>query len=126
MPGNEFTVSQKGDVILRKTLDFEIIENFSFVVKVSDGRRKDSGKDNVFVININDWDPRFKYPQYEYFVEEKDLFEGFVLGNLEVFDGDKGDKVSLELRGSFARMFDVTRQGELIIKDLRLVCVLLC
>ena len=126
MPGNEFTVSQKGDVILRKTLDFEIIENFSFVVKVSDGRRNDSAKVNVSVININDWDPRFKYPQYEYFVEEKDLFEGFVLGNLEVFDGDKGDKVILELRGSFARMFDVNRQGELIIKDLRLVCVLLC
>jgi hypothetical protein len=54
-------------------------------------------------------------------VDEADVFEGFVLGNLEVFDGDKGDKISLELRGPFARVFDVNRQGDLILKELRSV-----
>ena len=106
---------------MRKTLDFEIVQNFSFVVKVTDGRRNDSARVNVSVININDWDPRFKYPQYEFFVDENDVFDGFVMGTLEVFDGDKGDKISLELRGPFARIFDISRQGELIIKDIRLV-----
>ena len=106
---------------MRKTLDFEIVENFSFVVKVTDGRRNDSARVNVSVININDWDPRFKYPQYEFFVDENDVFDGFVMGTLEVFDGDKGDKISLELRGPIARIFDISRQGELIIKDIRLV-----
>ena len=23
---------------------------------------------NITVLNINDWDPRFRYPQYEFFV----------------------------------------------------------
>lgn len=54
-------------------------------------------------------------------MDEADVFEGFVLGNLEVFDGDKGDKISLELRGPFARVFDVNRQGDLILKELRSV-----
>jgi hypothetical protein len=52
-------VSQKGDVILRKTLDFERIENYSFVVHVTDGRKNDSAKVNISILNINDWDPRF-------------------------------------------------------------------
>ena len=82
MPGNEFTVSQKGDVILRKSLDFERVESYSFVVHITDGKKNDSAKVNISVLNINDWDPRFKYPQYEFFVEEKDVFEGFLLGNL--------------------------------------------
>jgi hypothetical protein len=62
---------------------------------------------------------RFKYPQYEFFVDEADVFEGFVLGNMEVFDGDKGDKVTMELRGPFSRVFEVNRQGDLIIKELK-------
>ncbi len=35
----------------------------SLTVQVTDGRRNDSARVNVSVININDWDPRFKYPQ---------------------------------------------------------------
>jgi len=119
LPGNEFSVNQKGDVILRKTLDFESREFYSFSINVDDGRKNDSAVVNVTVLNINDWDPRFKYPQYEYFVEEEEVFEGRILGKLDVHDGDKGDKVILELRGPFARAFEINNQAELIIKDLR-------
>jgi hypothetical protein len=44
LPGSEFTVSQKGDVILRKTVDFERVENYAFVVHVTDGKRNDSAR----------------------------------------------------------------------------------
>ena len=40
---------------------------------------------------------------------------------MEVFDGDKGDKVTMELRGPFSRVFEVNRQGDLIIKELKWV-----
>jgi hypothetical protein len=39
-------------------LDFERIENYSFVVHVTDGRRNDSARVNISILNINDWDPR--------------------------------------------------------------------
>jgi hypothetical protein len=40
-------------------MDFERIENYSFVVHVTDGRKNDSAKVNISILNINDWDPRF-------------------------------------------------------------------
>ena len=80
LPGNEFSVTQQGEVMLRKTLDFEKQSQYSFLVFVTDGRRNDSARVNVTVLNINDWDPRFKYPQYEFFVNEEDLHSGHLVG----------------------------------------------
>ena len=71
------------------------------------------------MLNINDWDPRFKYPQYEFYVSSKDAVVGHIVGNLEVHDGDKGDKVSLEIKGPFARVFSINEKGQLVIRDLR-------
>lgn len=68
---------------------------------------------NVSVINVNDWDPRFRYPQYEFFVPdfspEVELTdgEGLVVGKVEAADGDKGDHVTLSLRGPAARYYNV-------------------
>ena len=79
------------------------------------------------MLNINDWDPRFKYPQYEFYVPEKDKKVGHIVGKLEVHDGDEGDSVTLELKGSFARVFTINKKGQLIIQDLRYatICFLL-
>ena len=71
------------------------------------------------VLNINDWDPRFKYPQYEFYVPRKDVGVGHIVGQLEVHDGDKGDSVTLELKGPFARVFTINKKGQLIVQDLR-------
>ena len=118
LPNEEFSVNSKGDVILRKTVDFELVEFFSFTVFISDGRRNDSATVNVSLLNINDWDPRFKYPQYEFFVQAEDAYRGHFVGNLEVHDGDKGDKVSLSLRGPHSRIFSLNDQGDLTIYDM--------
>jgi hypothetical protein len=55
-------------------------------------------------LNVNDWDPRFRYPQYDFRVQGRRLPEpGTKVGRLEVADGDYGDKIALELRGPTAR-----------------------
>lgn len=67
---------------------------------------------------MNEWEPRFRYPQYEFRVEpEGDTSregsaagappggpQGGLLpvGKLDVFDGDKADTVTLTLRGADA------------------------
>ncbi|XP_059090109.1 protocadherin beta-12-like [Tigriopus californicus] len=119
LPDKEFSVSQRGDIKVRKVLDFEQVENYSFIVHANDGRNNDSARVNVTVLNINDWDPRFKYPQYEFFVSREDAFPGFILGRLEAHDGDKGDKVTLELKGPHARLFRINSRAELAIQDMK-------
>ncbi len=119
LPGEEFSVSPKGDVILRKTVDYEQKESYAFEVYISDGKRNDTAKVKVALLNINDWGPRFKYPQYEFYVAAEDAYRGHSVGKLEVFDGDKGDKVTIELKGPFARIFDINNKGELSISDMR-------
>lgn len=121
----EFSVSPKGDVILRKTVDFEITETYQFNVYISDGKRNDSASVNVTLLNINDWDPRFKYPQYEFYVNAEDAFRGHLVGKLEVHDGDKGDRVTLHLKGPYSRIFTVNNDGELAINDIGYVIIFL-
>jgi len=106
---------------LRKSLDYEVVEFLSFNVTTFDGKKNDSAQVNITVININDWDPRFRYPQYEFYINEEDLFEGLILGELEVHDGDKGDRVLMEIRGPSARAFHLNPSGELVLNDLRFV-----
>ena len=76
LPNEEFSVSPKGDLILRKTVDFEVREQYNFSVFISDGRRNDTANIEITLLNINDWDPRFKYPQYEFFVKAEDFYKG--------------------------------------------------
>lgn len=61
---------------------------------------------NISVLNVNDWDPRFRYPQYEFYVPDislSQLLPGTVIGKVEAADGDRGDRVSLALRGPEAK-----------------------
>ena len=98
--GGEFSIGEKGDVILRQRLDYETKQEYSFRVVVTDGRENDTTTVNITVLNINDWDPRFRYPQYEFFVSSEDAKAGQEVGALEVFDGDKDDRISLEISGN--------------------------
>ena len=106
-------------MVLRKTLDYEKRDSYTFTVYVTDGRRNDSARINVSVLNINDWDPRFKYPQYEFHVKRDDVKVGHLVGKLDVYDGDKGDKTILDVRGPYARVFSIDQEGSLRIADLR-------
>ena len=118
LPNNEFEINNYGEVLLRKSLDFETQVNYSFYATVTDGTNTDKARVNISVININDWNPRFKYPQYEFLVREEDIQDGQKVGSVQVFDGDKGDKMTLEIRGEMARVFSITPDGDIVLSDL--------
>lgn len=58
---------------------------------------------NITVLNVNDWDPRFRYPQYEFFITDPTVGPGYIVGNIEAADGDRGDHLTLNLRGPHAQ-----------------------
>lgn len=113
-------------MILRRALDYEDKDAYHYQVMLTDGisvssdrnvccavstvhfkftvcsLQNDTASVNISVINVNEWEPRFKYPQYEFRVEEdtSDDTEMLPVGKLDVFDGDKSDSVTLTLRGS--------------------------
>uniref|UniRef100_A0A1B6EHK3 Cadherin domain-containing protein n=2 Tax=Cuerna arida TaxID=1464854 RepID=A0A1B6EHK3_9HEMI len=125
---NIFRVTPSGDIILQKPLDFETQDSYVFQVHCTDGYMNATAQINVSVLNVNDWDPRFRYLQYEFFVPDMpegqlDTVEGegLVVGRVEVADGDRGDHVSLSLRGPSARMFSVDDSGEIRLRDLSLL-----
>ncbi|XP_063224193.1 protocadherin Fat 4 [Bacillus rossius redtenbacheri] len=114
---SRFAVSASGDVLLRRPLDFEAEDRYAFLVHVSDGRANDSALVNISVLNVNDWDPRFRYPQYEFFAEAG-VAPGDVVGRVEAADGDRGDSVTISLAGPAARMFYVTESGDIVVSDI--------
>lgn len=65
--------------------------------------QNDTATLRVQVLNVNDWDPRFRYPQYEFYVTSTTLRPGDAVGTIEVADGDRGDQISLTVMGEDAR-----------------------
>ena len=61
LPGGQFGVDEKGDLVIRRQLDFEDTTQFSFRVMVEDARENDTAIINISVINVNDWDPRLAW-----------------------------------------------------------------
>ena len=118
LPGQEFSVSGRGELILRKTVDFETRESYEFSVTASDGWHNDTTRVRIKLININDWDPRFRHPEYAFYVSRENMVSGHKVGEVEAHDGDKGDHLRLDIMGAFARVFRITARGELLIRDM--------
>ena len=70
LPNKEFRITRNGDLVLDKSLDFETHALFTFSVIVTDGVTNDEAEVSIKVLNINDWNPEFRYPEYEFFVSE--------------------------------------------------------
>ncbi|XP_018319632.1 protocadherin Fat 4 [Agrilus planipennis] len=109
-----FAINPRGEVALRKSLDYEKTDEYFFKVFATDGKTNDSASVNITVKDVNEWEPRFRYPIYEFFVTEKFVDS---IGKIEVKDGDINDKLSLSLNGSNASLFYITPNGELKLKD---------
>ena len=58
LPGHHFSVNSRGEVVLRKMVDYEQQESYQFSVTASDGWYNDTARVKINLININDWDPR--------------------------------------------------------------------
>lgn len=110
-----FAITRSGELILKGTLDYERRIQHSFLVHVTDGHHNDTARVNVSVEDVNEWEPRFRHPRYE--LHARTLRQGSIVGRLEAADGDRGDRVTLSLRGPDARSFEIRDNGELILRS---------
>nr|XP_023017752.1 cadherin EGF LAG seven-pass G-type receptor 2-like [Leptinotarsa decemlineata]XP_023017753.1 cadherin EGF LAG seven-pass G-type receptor 2-like [Leptinotarsa decemlineata] len=109
-----FALNTRGEFSLRKKLDFEDRPEYFFKVFATDGITNDSCVVNITVEDVNEWEPRFRYPHYEFFIagQPEEL-----LGRIEAADGDKNDKLTLSLTGVNATLFSISQNGELRLRN---------
>ncbi|XP_011503824.1 PREDICTED: protocadherin-16 [Ceratosolen solmsi marchali] len=112
----KFSITNSGELILKSNLDYERRIYHSFRVHVMDKYNNDTARINVSVEDVNEWEPRFRHPKYEFHV--RTIREGSIIGKVEVADGDRGDKISLALRGPDSRSFEIHDNGELVLRFL--------
>ncbi|XP_066596729.1 protocadherin beta-10 isoform X2 [Prorops nasuta] len=109
-----FSITNSGELILKGALDYERRISHSFLARVTDDYYNDTARVNISVEDVNEWEPRFRHPRYEF--HARNIREGSLIGKLEAADGDRGDKISLSLRGPDARSFEIKDNGELILR----------
>lgn len=114
---NRFSMGALGEIILQQPLDYEKSPQHTFTVMATDGISNATTEVNIDVMDVNDWEPRFRESHYE-FVVSKNVNEPMPLGKLEAADGDKNDAVSLVIRGAHAHYFDVDNEGMLWMKQM--------
>lgn len=114
-----FTIGSLGEIILQKPLDYEKMSKHQFKVIASDGAVNASTEVDIDVVDINDWEPRFRQTHYDFVVpmDRKVTAEPIPLGKLEAADGDKDDDVSIMIRGAHANHFYLDVEGMLWLKS---------
>lgn len=106
-----------GEIILQQPLDYEKTSQHRFMVMATDGLSNATTEVHIDVMDVNDWEPRFRQSHYE-FVVGKYSNSPIPLGKLEAADGDKNDAVALVIRGAHAHYFDVDSEGTLWMKQM--------
>lgn len=118
-----FAIGNMGEILLKRTLDFENRTRHQFDVLASDGVENATATVVVEVVDVNDWEPRFRQTHYEFIVPKEmatsksGINEPLALGRLEAADGDRDDKLRFELKGQMAEMFDMDARGVLWLKN---------
>ncbi|CAH0557101.1 unnamed protein product [Brassicogethes aeneus] len=111
-----FGLNTKGELSLRRKLDFEEKPEYYFKVFATDGVTNDSAVVNITVGDVNEWEPRFRYPHYEFYVTGQ---PNELIGRIEAADGDRSDRLTLTLGGVNATSFFITPSGELRLRQAR-------
>src|SRR5699024_10468413 len=103
-------------------LDYEKHKLYSFRTMVTDGRQSDVARVTVEVLNVNEHDPIFAQPSYQFHVNEARLRASPVIGQIQAADADDGDRVQISLSGPHASAFALSASdGTLRLRSLRLV-----
>lgn len=112
-----FYVGNFGELILKRSLDFEQQTQHLFHVIASDGVFNATTTVNISVEDVNDWEPRFRETHYEFIVPSMSGFDKpMALGKLEVADGDRHDSINIQLRGIHSKYFNIDSRGILWMK----------
>ncbi|CAL1294523.1 unnamed protein product [Larinioides sclopetarius] len=125
-PTEEFAIRHTGEIIIAKPLDYERQTLYSLRVVASDGKTSDVAWVNITVMNVNDNDPTFSQPQYNFLVKQQDMRVGSLVGSIEVKDGDVNDSIELNVQGTYARVFSISHKGELRIRNLEFLNASTC
>ncbi|KAH8232392.1 hypothetical protein KR032_005355, partial [Drosophila birchii] len=140
-----FSVGSLGELVLAKPLDYEKMTKHEFQVMATDGMTNSTAELTLDVIDVNDWEPRFRETHYEFMVPKSvsilydlqeirflslhlfiplqqslqsraDSFEGVLIGKVEAADGDRNDKLELSLRGQHAGLFEIDATGNIFMR----------
>lgn len=115
-----FEIGQFGEVILRKALDYEKAIRHVFRVMASDGISNATCQVIIDVVNVNEWDPRFRQPYYKFILPTRDLSNitsPMALGKIEAADGDRNENINFNLRGQYSKHFAIDSNGVIWLKD---------
>ncbi|KAK2719745.1 cadherin EGF LAG seven-pass G-type receptor 2-like isoform X2 [Artemia franciscana] len=119
-----FYINANAEVILVGELDFEEQEEYQLTAKATDGLSFDTCDITVKVLNVNDWDPMFGFGAYDFYVTREEMtLKNISLGRIEVYDKDVPDEITLDLRGSDVRFFEISQDGDIFVKDPSIVNV---
>ena len=119
--GIPFEMRNNGELVVKSELDFETKRSFLLSIRVSDGRQNDVTSVNISILNVNDHDPEFSEGHYTFFVSESNLNSSNIVGVVKARDADAGDSVNLSLKGPFAKMFSIDKEGVLRIINIKQV-----
>lgn len=112
-----FRIGPLGEIILQKPLDYENATKHIFNVLGSDGTKNATTEVIIEVLDVNDWEPRFRQTNYDFSIpKEIDATKPLPLGKLIAADGDRDDKVTLNIRGTYAEHFHIDSDGMLWLK----------
>lgn len=112
-----FTIGSLGEVVLTKSLDYETSTRHRFKVLATDGLTNTTADVNIEVLDVNDWEPRFRQSHYEFSIpKEIETDEPVALGKMEAADGDRNDRITLSLRGPNSELFNVDSRGTIWLK----------
>ncbi|XP_003742463.1 protocadherin Fat 4-like [Galendromus occidentalis] len=111
-----FSMGAKGEIYLQKSIDYEVRREYILKAFVTDGKDRDSTRINVTILNANDNDPVFEFPQYT-FIMPSNAKPGELVGKVKCTDGDLDDKISYSLEGPNSNAFYVNDRGEIRLKN---------
>lgn len=115
-----FEIGQFGEVILKRSLDYEKAIRHLFRVFATDGVNNATCQVIIDVINVNEWDPRFRQPYYRFRFPIRDIENVSVpvaLGKVEAADGDRNENINFNLRGQYSQHFAIDKSGVIWLKD---------
>lgn len=108
-----FNITNKGEVVLNRHLDYEKTRHYSLHVNVTDGKLADSAWVNLSVVDVNNHAPLFGSQLYNFVLMDGILYPGMTLGHVDATDGDSGDKITFHLVGDRASDFGIDETGSI-------------
>lgn len=109
-----FRITSDGEIILNKQLDYEENKLHRFQIIAIDDVLNTTADVEIEVIDVNEWEPRFRQTSYEFNIpKHMNQTKPIPLGKLEVADGDRNNKITVEIHGDLSKFFFIDKERHL-------------